>query len=234
MNQGQKRRILRTIYRRLFSVYGRQKWWPARSAFEMMVGAVLTQNTAWVNAAEAIAHLREEGFLESSRMARSSQTGLARLIRSSGYFNQKAKRLKTLAAYFQDRFSGRISRMKKLPVGFLREQLLALPGIGPETADSILLYALKKPIFVVDAYTRRILARHSLIAWDSSYEEIQSLFMRTLPERTQLYNEYHALIVQVGKSLCLKKRPKCYLCPLKTVGQIRLETPPATHYSVAS
>lgn len=212
------------IYRKLFSTYGRQHWWPARAPFEMMVGAILTQNVAWTHAARAIARLREKRFLDPSRIARASQTRLASLIRSSGYFNQKAKRLKILAAYFQSQFSGQINRMKRVPLTLLRKQLLALHGIGPETADSILLYALKKPIFVVDTYTKRILARHSLISWDSSYDEIQRFFMDVLPADVQLYNEYHALIVNIGKNLCLRKRPKCYCCPLRKVGRIRLET----------
>lgn len=218
-----KREVIREIYRKLFSTYGRQHWWPARSGFEVMVGAILTQNTNWTNAARAIVRLREERFLKPSRIARSDHARLARLIRPSGYFNQKAKRLKALSAYFQSRFSGQISRMRRVPLHSMRQQLLALHGIGPETADSILLYALKKPIFVVDAYTKRILARHSLIPWDSSYEEIQKLFTESLPERVGLYNEYHALIVKLGKSLCLRSRPHCRHCPLRRVGRLRLE-----------
>lgn len=223
-----KREVIREIYRKLFSTYGRQHWWPARSGFEVMVGAILTQNTNWTNAARAITRLREERFLKPSRIARSDHARLARLIRPSGYFNQKAKRLKALSAYFQNRFSGQISGMRRVPLHSMRQQLLALHGIGPETADSILLYALKKPIFVVDAYTKRILARHSLIPWDSSYDQIQRLFTGSLPRDAALYNEYHALLVHVGKNLCLRRWPRCHLCPLKGVGRLRLETAPAS------
>ncbi|MBI3317562.1 MAG: endonuclease III domain-containing protein [Candidatus Omnitrophica bacterium] len=220
------KRTLQAIYRRLFSTFGPQRWWPGETPFEVAVGAILTQNTAWTNAARAIARLKEENLLHAGRLGKVPEKRLALLIRSSGYFNQKAKRLRTFARYLLTRYGGRMGRMKEVPLAPLREELLGLSGIGPETADSILLYALDKPAFVVDAYTRRILARHSLISWEASYEEIQGLFMSHLPAETSLFNEYHALLVALGKGLC-QAHPKCHLCPLRDLGRLRLETSPA-------
>lgn len=222
---GNMRQILKEIYRRLFATFGRQYWWPGETPFEVMVGAILTQNTAWTNAARAITRLKEKDLLDSARLARLPHRRLAQLIRSSGYFNQKARRLKGFVRYLQRDYQGQITRMRVLPLEQVRAELLSLSGIGPETADSILLYALEKPAFVVDAYTRRVLARHSLIPWDASYEEIQSLLIKNLPQDVALFNEYHALFVAVGKSLCQKRYPQCHRCPLRTVGLLRLETP---------
>jgi endonuclease-3 related protein len=191
-----------------------------------MVGAILTQNTAWTNASRAISHLKEDRLLDPVKLTKLPLDRLASLIRSSGYFNQKAKRLKVFVKYLQDRYGGEISQVRRTPWPRLRKELLNLPGIGPETADSILLYALNKTTFVVDAYTRRILARHSWISWDASYEEIQDLFMKYLPVRVSLFNEYHALLVVLGKELC-QVHPKCHRCPLRDLGTLRLETAPA-------
>lgn len=220
------KRTLETIYRRLFALFGPQHWWPGETPFEVVVGALLTQNTAWSNASLAIARLKQAKLLHPSRLLRIPQGRLARLIRSSGYFNQKAKRLKRFVRYFHGKYGGSIQRMKKIPLNLVREELLNLPGIGPETADSILLYALDKPTFVVDAYTRRILARHSIISWDASYEEIQHLFEKNLPRRAPLFNEYHALLVVLGKEFC-RTHPKCHLCPLRSIGKLCLEETPA-------
>ncbi len=217
------RRILQDIYKRLFATFGRQYWWPGETPFEVMVGALLTQNTAWTNAARAISRLKEKDLLDSAKLARLPHRRLAQLIRSSGYFNQKARRLKGFVQYLQRNYQGEVARMRDLALDQLRAELLSLSGIGPETADSILLYALEKPVFVVDAYTRRVLARHSLIPWDASYEEIQTLLMQNLPQDVALFNEYHALFVAVGKSLCQKRYPQCHRCPLRAVGLLRLE-----------
>lgn len=189
------------------------------------MGALLTQNTAWGNAARAIARLKEEKLLDPVRLAHLPHKHLAQRIRSSGYFHQKAHRLKGFVQHLLDRYQGKIDRMKRVSLNSLREELLGLKGIGPETADSILLYAVGKPIFVVDAYTRRILARHSLISWKASYEEIQDLFMKHLPAKVSLFNEYHALLVALGKHLCWKKHPQCHRCPLRRIGLLRLEGP---------
>ena len=225
MPQDLKKR-LSGIYRRLFSRFGRQRWWPGETPFEVMVGAILTQNIAWTNVSRAIENLRRDGLLDPVLLDQVPLERLASLIRPSGYFNQKAKRLKTFVQYYLAVYSGDIRRFRRVPPGKLREELLALSGIGPETADSILLYAAQKPVFVVDAYTRRILARHSFIPWEAPYSEIQALFMRYLPHKATLFNEYHALIVALGKELCRRTRPRCYQCPLRRVGKLRLETSP--------
>ena len=215
------------IYQKLFEHFGQQHWWPAKAkdpearSFEISVGAILTQNTAWTNVEQALEKLRKAGKLSPKGIRELPQNRLAQLIRPSGYFNQKAKKLKVFVAFLDREFGGRMGQMRQVPLRPLRRQLLALFGIGPETADSILLYALGKPIFVVDAYTRRVLARHSFIDWEASYDQIQSLFMGRLPRRPKLFNEYHALFVSVGKELC-KTHPRCELCPLRTVGKLRL------------
>ena len=217
-------RDIRSIKRILFKKFGPQHWWPGETPFEVMVGAILTQNTAWTNASRAIDRLKEGRLLSPVKLDKVSQPRLARLIRSSGYFNQKSKRLKEFVHYFRKEYGGSVRRMRRRPAAHLRAELLELSGIGPETADSILLYALGKPVFVVDAYTRRVLARHSLIPWGASYAEIQALFNRNLPpSRASLFNEYHALLVRVGKEFC-RARPKCQLCPLRRVGRLRLES----------
>ena len=224
MKPAATRSILLAIYRRLFRLFGPQQWWPGKTSFEVAVGAILTQNTNWLNAARAISCLRKERSLHPKSLAKLPHRRLGRLIRSSGYFNQKAQRLKIFVSYLQARYAGDMRRMKRVSLPTLRRELLDLSGIGPETADSILLYALGKPVFVVDAYTRRILARHGFIRWEASYAEIQSLFMDRLPIRSGFFNEYHALLVALGKELCLKNRPKCHLCPLRNLGRLQLES----------
>lgn len=226
MGQGQAfklKPVLSAIYRRLLTTFGPQHWWPGETPFEVAVGAILTQGTNWTNAERAIGCLKKERSLHPRALVKLPHRRLAGLVRSSGYFNQKARRLKTFVSYLLARYAGDMRRMRGNSVSKLRRELLDLSGIGPETADSILLYALEKPIFVVDAYTRRILARHSLISWKASYDHIQALFMENLPLKARFFNEYHALLVALGKHLCLKKRPKCHLCPLRNVGRLRLE-----------
>ena len=183
-----KRRAIRNYYQTLIGAWGRQHWWPAESRFEMIVGAYLTQNTAWTNVEKALSRLREAGRLSMAGIRRSPRAELALLIRSSGYFRQKARRLKTFVGFVDERYGGSVGRMFARPTAELREELLALNGVGPETADSILLYAGNRPVFVVDAYTRRILERHHLISEGASYEEIRELFERALCESSRAEN----------------------------------------------
>jgi endonuclease-3 related protein len=171
---------IRAYYRTLFSAWGRQHWWPAQSRFEMIVGAYLTQNTAWTNVEKALRNLRKARLLTIRGIRRTPQPELERLIRPAGYFRQKAQRLKTFVSYLDARYSGSLARMFARPTAELRDELLALHGVGPETADSILLYAGNHPVFVADAYTRRILERHQIVAARASYEEIRQLFEQAL------------------------------------------------------
>ncbi len=206
---------LKTIYRALYSAYGPQHWWPGDTPFEVMVGAVLTQNTAWANVEKAIANLKRDRLLTVSRLNDTPGRRLASLIRPSGYFNIKARRLKSLTAFVVGRYRGSLKRMFSDDPRGLREGLLGVNGIGPETADSILLYAANRPYFVVDAYTKRVFSRHGFISEKAVYHEVQRLFMENLHADPRLYNEYHALIVRVGKERCKKSRPFCNGCPLE-------------------
>ncbi len=193
---------------------GPQGWWPGRTRFEVIVGAILTQNTAWSNVARAIANLHRARALTPQALASLPTPRLAGLIRSSGYYNIKATRLKRFLRFLERRYGLNLSRMFARHPSILRRELLAVPGIGPETADSILLYAGDVPTFVVDAYTRRILNRHGLIRPDATYDQVQALFMTALPPDAALYNEYHALLVAVGKDFC-RPIPRCAGCPLR-------------------
>ena len=201
------------IYNRLFSAFGAQHWWPAESRFEMIVGAILTQNTAWKNVEKAIASLKSNAVLTPLALRDIRQSELALLIRSSGFFNMKALRLKAFIGFLFDEYDGSLDKMFSESADRLREKLLAIKGLGPETVDSILLYAGHHPYFVVDAYTRRIFSRHHLIDPKSAYQTIQHFFMERLPADVKLYNEYHALIVKLAKQFC-KKEPECLSCPL--------------------
>jgi endonuclease-3 related protein len=201
-------------YEAMFTALGPQHWWPARTPFEVIVGAILTQNTAWVNVERAIENLRRERLLTPRALERVPARRLGRLIRSSGYFRQKAKKLKAFVRFLRVEFGGSLTRMFQTPTAELRVNLLAVHGIGPETADSILLYAGGHAVFVVDAYTKRILDRHSVVREKAGYEEIRQLFEQSLPRDTALYNEFHALIVQVGKNWCRPRAPRCDSCPL--------------------
>lgn len=205
---------LRLIYRRLLRAYGPQGWWPAHSAFEMMVGAILTQATNWRNVEQAITQLKRATPLTPRRIAVMPRAQLERLIRAAGYFRQKAERLQGLARWYVGRYGGSRRRMFRTPWRALRGELLALRGIGPETADSMLLYAGGQPVFVVDAYTSRIFRRHRVIGAGAGYDEIQQRAMRALPKRAPVYNEFHALLVAVGKRHCHRSRPTCEQCPL--------------------
>jgi endonuclease-3 related protein len=207
----------------LFAAYGPQRWWPGRSRFEVIVGAILTQNTAWKNVELAIANLRSAGLLSPQAARGAHPARLAACLRPSGYFRQKAKTLKNFVAFLFSEYGGSLNRLFATPTEILREQLLALRGIGPETADSILLYAGKRPVFVVDAYARRILERHGLAHPDARYEQLRATFEFALPRDHQLFNEFHALIVQTGKKHCRKTKPDCSNCPLAEF------LPPAAH-----
>lgn len=180
MRADTKRQQIRTYYRALFRAWGRQHWWPAQSRFEVIVGAYLTQNTAWTNVEKALANLRAARLLSANGIRRASLAELERLIRPAGYFRQKAKRLKILVAFLDRQYDGSLAKLFARPTDKLREELLNLHGIGPETADSILLYAGNHPVFVVDAYTRRILARHEILPEKTDYEKIRKLFERAL------------------------------------------------------
>jgi endonuclease III related protein len=198
----------------LFTAMGPQHWWPGRTQFEIIVGAILTQNASWTNVERAIANLREAGLLTPRAMRKARLSRLQRLIRSSGYFRQKARKLKAFCEFLQHEYGGSLRRMFETPTIVLREKLLGVFGIGPETADSILLYAGGHGVFVVDAYTRRILARHGWAGEKSKYDDIRWMFERQFPGDVKRFNEFHALIVNAGKNYCLAQKPLCAQCPL--------------------
>lgn len=208
--------LLKEVFERMRRAWGPQHWWPGETPFEVIVGAILTQNTAWTNVEKAIQNLKDEGLLDAKALLALPHSTLARLIRPSGYYNIKAKRLRSFLTWFVERFDGSVERMFEMPLAALREELLAVKGIGPETADSILLYAGGVPKFVVDAYTYRILLRHGMIAEEATYEEIQELFESRLPRDVALWNEYHALLVHAGKEHC-RSHPRCEGCPLDPI-----------------
>ena len=202
------------IYNALHSHYGPQHWWPGETPFEVMVGAVLTQNTNWGNVERALANLKDADKLLPEAIDNMPEEELAGLIRPSGYFNVKTKRLKAFVRYFIERYEGSIERMKREDCIKLRQEVLAVNGIGPETADDILLYAFERPVFVIDAYTRRLFARLGLIAGDEGYETLRHAIERALGPDVQLFNEYHALIVAQAKEVC-RVRPRCGNCVLR-------------------
>jgi len=204
------------IYNQLFSLFGPQNWWPGETKLEITVGAVLTQNTNWQNVEKAITNLKMAGLLSLPALSEIPTEILAQHIRPSGYYNLKAKRLKNLISAI-GKNDADLEIFLAADLETLRDNLLAVKGIGPETADSIILYAAEKPIFVIDAYTHRVLLRHNLIWEESDYHEMQELFMTSLPEEIGIYNEYHALLVRLGKEFCSKSKPKCESCPLQGI-----------------
>jgi endonuclease-3 related protein len=204
---------LKDIYNLLFNRFGPQKWWPGDTAFEVIVGAILTQNTNWSNVEKAIANLKKAKVLTPEKLHRIDIKKLAELIRPAGYYNIKASRLKNLIDWLFVNHAGNLAKLKKIPSGCLRCELLSVGGVGPETADSILLYALNRSVFVVDAYTVRICSRHHLIESGADYENVKALFESNLPAEAGLFNEYHALLVRLGKDFC-KPKPRCPDCPL--------------------
>ncbi len=206
--------MLTEVYEKLLAAFGPQQWWPGDSPFEIIVGAVLVQNTAWRNVERAIENLRNADLMEPRRLYTLSEGELAELIRPSGYHQVKARRLRNLLKLIVDQYDGSLNAMFATSLSSLREELLSVNGIGPETADAILLYAGGLPSFVVDTYTHRVLARHGWISYEAHYHEIKDHFESSLPADTALYNEYHALLVRVGKDYCRKTAPKCSACPL--------------------
>jgi len=220
--RAQTQRTLRGVYRALLDAYGPQHWWPAEDPFEVMVGAVLTQSTSWRNAASAIDCLKAAGAMTSQALRNLSLSHLASLVYSSGYYNAKARKLQALTVWLGEEYGDDIGRLAATETSLLRRRLLTVHGIGEETADSIILYAVHQPVFVIDAYTRRIVDRLggsrdgslSLVPKDDSYRAYQLLFMCNLPRDTALFNEYHALLVCHGKGVCLKN-PRCWQCCLR-------------------
>ena len=214
--------LLREVYERLLAAYGPQGWWPGETPFEVIVGAILTQSAAWVNVEKAIGNLKAEGVLSPGVLHALDAGEIARLIRPSGYFNAKARKLKAFVEMLLARFDGDLGSLLALPMGELRPLLLSTHGIGPETADSIVLYAAGQPSFVIDAYTRRIFSRigvrpaPSIPQGEREYEGWQMMFTGALPPDARLFNEYHALIVAHGKGIC-RKAPRCGECALRDV-----------------
>jgi len=210
------------IYEELSKIYGPQGWWPIKGKylggpknnserFEVMIGAILTQNTSWKNVEKAISNLHKENLIYAKKISKVSQKKLAKLIKSAGYYNQKAERLKIFANYLLKN-----PNFLKKEIPQLRKELLSIKGIGPETADSMILYALNKPVFVIDAYTRRIFSRLGFCNEDASYEELQQMFHKNLPKNTKLFNNYHAVLVEHAKNNC-KKKPECGGCVLSKI-----------------
>ena len=205
---------LMEMFSLMFNHFGPQNWWPAESELEMMVGAILTQNTAWKNVAKAIENLKKENLLSIETLMSLSPSELAEKIRPAGYFNIKAGRLKNLINFIVERYDGHMSSILKEETAELRKGLLTVKGIGPETADSIVLYAARRPVFVIDTYTHRILNRHGLVDDQATYHDLQEFFMYNLPEDVELFNEFHALIVKTGKDYC-RRKPLCNICVLE-------------------
>jgi endonuclease-3 related protein len=210
---------LKNVYRRLLACYGPQHWWPGETPFEVIVGAILTQSAAWHNVEKAILKLKNAGLLDPAEMQMLCPEELASLIHSCGYYNMKAKKLLAFVEWLSFRFDGSLEKMFSQETATLRRELLAVYGIGEETADSILLYAGNKPVFVIDAYTRRIIDRLGLSVSGPQYAGYQALFTRHLPPESPLFNEYHALLVALGKNCCLKTNPRCAQCCLKDICQ---------------
>jgi len=198
----------------LFERFGPQHWWPGESQFEIIVGAVLTQNTNWGNVEKAIANLKSADLLSPDALYNLEVSKLAELIRPAGYFNIKAKRLQNFLAWLFDNYNGLLEALEVVATEQLRAELLAIKGIGPESADSILLYAFDREVFVVDAYTARVAVRHGLIEPPVDYEQLRELFQSNLPADIELFNEYHALLVRLGKEFC-RPGPRCAGCPLE-------------------
>ena len=207
--------MLTEVHRRLFDAFGPQRWWPGESPFEVIVGAVLTQNTSWQNVERAIRNLRDADLLDPYLLYAVPVEELEDLIRPAGYFRVKAARLRSVLKFIVERYGGSLDAMFSTSLPELRRRLLEVHGVGPETADSILLYAGGLLSFVVDAYTYRIFARHGWIGFDADYDQIQEYVQAELPQEAPLYNEFHALLVRLGKDYCKKTNPKCAECPLR-------------------
>ncbi len=207
---------LTEMYELLSGRFGPQSWWPGESQFEIIIGAILTQNTNWANVEKAIANLKKANALSAQPLYQMNHDELAALIKPAGYFNIKAKRLKSFLTWFFGEYNGLLENLEQLSTTRLREELLNIKGVGPETADSILLYAFDRPIFVVDAYTARVMTRHNLIEAGCDYEQLQQLFQSNLVEDVKMFNEFHALLVRVGKEFC-RPKARCSGCPLENL-----------------
>ncbi len=216
------RQKLEAIYHCLFDHYGPQHWWPADEPFEMIVGAILTQSTSWTNVEKAIANLKTLDALHPVAIQNLPANELAELIRPSGYYNAKAIKLKAFSNHLSMTHNNSLDELLRMEPVALRSELLSIHGIGPETADSIILYAARKPIFVIDAYTHRIMDRVGLNPNQNSYSTLQTIFMENLPPEESLFNEYHALLVCLGKNVCLKQRPRCSDCCIQGLCQFRI------------
>lgn len=202
------------LYKLLHDHFGPQAWWPAETTFEMMVGAILTQNTKWGNVEKAISNLRKAGVLDFRSLSQLTTAEIAEFIRPSGYYNLKAQRLKNLLQMVSEKYEGDLEQLLQDDMNAARENLLSVKGIGLETADSILLYACRKPQFVVDSYTHRVLSRHNFIEEEIDYTGIQIFLTDRLPQDVELYNEFHALFVRTAVEYCKRSRPLCVNCPL--------------------
>lgn len=202
-------------YRLLYDHFGPQNWWPGDTPFEIMVGAILTQNTNWSNVQKAIDNLKTEDLLSYHSLSRLTADEIAQMIRPAGYYNLKAQRLRNLFDMVATIYDDDLELFLGDDLGAARENLLAVKGVGPETADSILLYACGHPVFVVDMYTHRVFSRHNMVEEETDYQTIQQVFTTHLPEDMQLYNEFHALIVRLAVTFCKKKKPLCEKCPLQ-------------------
>ena len=209
-----KKLKIKIFYKILFDHFGPQDWWPGDTPIEIAIGAILTQNTAWTNVEKAIKNLKKYKVLSIKKIHTLSDERLTNLIRPAGFFNIKTKRLRAFFNFLKtEKCNNQLSSLQKYSTPNLRKRLLSISGIGPETADSILLYALNRPVFVVDAYTKRIFGRHKIIPKEATYDEVQLIFRKNLPRSVRTYNEYHALIVELAKNHC-KTRPSCLKCPL--------------------
>lgn len=211
------RKKINIIYKILYNILGPQHWWPGETPFEIAIGAILTQHTNWSNVKKAIDNLKKHNLLNPFELHKLSETMLSKLIKSSGYYRIKAKRLKSFIDFLINEYDGEILNMKKEETLILRKKLLSIHGIGKETADSILLYAVEKPIFVIDAYTKRILMRHNISIGNNSYDDYQVLFHKSLKKDLKVFNEYHALLVKIGKTFCKTHKPLCNKCPLENI-----------------
>lgn len=209
--------VLMEIFNKLYSAFGPQYWWPAQNDFEVIVGAILTQSVSWKNVEKAIFNLKAADMLSIDGILEAEDKNLAKLIKSTRFYNQKASKLKNFCRHIKNKYAGDIYKLFDNDVMTMRRELMAIKGLGPETADSIILYSAKKPIFVIDAYTKRIFSRMGYFDENTDYQNMQDFFMEHLQEDTGLFNEYHALIVKLGKDYCLNKRPKCEACPLITI-----------------
>ena len=215
-NKKLAKTLLKT-YNALYKTFGKRRWWPGDTKLEIIIGAILTQNTSWSNVEKAIGNLKKEGLLKARGLYDIPEKKLSRLIRPAGYYNVKSKRIKIFLSFLNTEYDLNINKMFAIETECLRQKLLNVNGIGQETADSILLYAGNKPIFVVDAYTKRILLRHGLVTEEADYKTIQNLFMVNLPNNVKLFNEFHALIVELGKKLCKRTKPLCGKCPIRRI-----------------